>query len=134
VAADPALGNRWQALVTQLSDAGAITTLTRELAWQAGLLRVEGSRWTLQVERETLRAPALAERLAAALTDLTGEAVTLAVQPGVPADSPARREAAERERRQREAEATIRSDPLVQDLLAHFPGAQLVPGSIKPHP
>ncbi|MCP5270249.1 MAG: DNA polymerase III subunit gamma/tau [Burkholderiaceae bacterium] len=130
--ADPALGDRWQALVTQLIDAGAITTLTRELAWQAGLVRVDGTRWTLQVERETLRAPALAERLAAALTDLTDDTVSLAVQPGAPADTPARREAAERERRQREAEALIRNDPLVQDLMAQFPGAQLVPGSIKP--
>ncbi|RVT50409.1 DNA polymerase III subunit gamma/tau [Rubrivivax albus] len=130
--ADPALGDRWQALVTQLIDAGAITTLTRELAWQAGLVRVDGTRWTLQVERETLRAPALAERLAAALTDLSGGTISLTVQPGAPADTPARREAAERERRQREAEAVIRNDPLVQDLLAQFPGAQLVPGSIKP--
>ncbi|MCP5283828.1 MAG: DNA polymerase III subunit gamma/tau [Burkholderiaceae bacterium] len=130
--ADPALGDRWQALVLQLIDAGAIATLTRELAWQGGLVHVDGARWTLQVERETLRAPALADRLAAALTDLTGAAVTVAVQAGVPADSPARREAAERERRQRAAEAAIHGDPLVQELLAQFPGAQIVPGSIKP--
>ena len=95
-------------------------------------MHVDGARWTLQVERETLRAPALADRLAAALTDLTGAAVTVAVQAGVPADSPARREAAERERRQRAAEAAIHGDPLVQELLAQFPGAQIVPGSIKP--
>ncbi len=130
--ADPALGDRWQALVTALADAGAIVTLTRELAWQAGLVRVDGRQWTLQVERETLRAPTLADRLAAALSDHLGETVSLQVLPGVPADSPARREAAERERRQREAERLFHEDPLVHELLAHFPGAQLVPGSIKP--
>jgi DNA polymerase III subunit gamma/tau len=40
--------------------------------------------------------------------------------------------AAERERRQQEAERIIQNDPLVQDLLAQFPGARIVPGSIKP--
>lgn len=129
---DPVLGDRWQSCVEQCINSGAISNLTRELAWQAGLVHIEGRQWTLQVERETLRSPALADRLAAVLTDLTGEAVTLAIEPGVPADSPARREMAERERRQREAEAEIRNDPLVQDLLAQFPGAQIVPGSIKP--
>ena len=126
------LGDRWQSCVEQCITTGAVSNLTRELAWQAGLVRIEGQRWTLQVERETLRAPALADRLAAVLTDLTGEAVTLVIEPGVPADSPARREAAERETRQREAEALIRNDPMVQDLLAQFPGAHIVPGSIKP--
>ena len=42
------------------------------------------------------------------------------------------REAAERARRQRAAEDSMRNDPLVAELLAQFPGAQLVPGTIKP--
>ncbi len=129
---DRMLGDRWQALVEQCIDTGAISNLTRELAWQAGLVRIEGQRWTLQVERETLRAPPLADRLATVLTDLLGSPVTLAIEPGVPADSPARREVADRERRQREAESLIRNDSMVQDLLAQFPGAQIVPGSIQP--
>jgi DNA polymerase-3 subunit gamma/tau len=131
-AADPALADRWQALVEQLSDAGTISTLTRELAWQSGLERIDGARWTLRVERETLRASALAERLAAALTDLLDQPLMLDVQPGIPADSPARREAAAQARRLREAEQRIEADPLVEDLRANFPGAHFVPGSIKP--
>jgi DNA polymerase-3 subunit gamma/tau len=131
-AADPALGDRWQALVGQLTESGAISTLTRELAWQSGLERIDGRRWLLRVERETLRAPALAERLAAALADALGDAVTLDVQVGRPSDSPALREAAERARRQREAEDHIQADPLVQELLSSFQGARIVPGSIKP--
>jgi DNA polymerase-3 subunit gamma/tau len=129
---DPALGDRWQALVGQLSEAGAISTLARELAWQSGLERIEGHRWTLRVERETLRAPPLAERLAAALADALGAPVTLVVQAGRPTDSPALREAAARERLQREAEERIQGDPLVQELLSSFQGARIVPGSIKP--
>lgn len=129
---DPALGDRWQSLVAKLIDGGVISTLTRELAWQAGLERIEGTRWTLRVERETLRAPALAERLAAGLADLLGTALTLEVLAGVPGDSPACRELAERARRQRRAEQRIDADPLVQELLSSFPGAMIVPGSIKP--
>ena len=50
----------------------------------------------------------------------------------VPQDTPARREAAERERRQQQAEATIHNDPLVRDLMTQFKTARIVPGSIKP--
>ena len=44
-----------------------------------------------------------------------------------PQDSPARREAAERERRQRQAEEAIRNDPLVQDLMSQFKSARTRP-------
>jgi DNA polymerase-3 subunit gamma/tau len=131
-APDADLGGRWQTLVTQLIERGAISTLARELAWQSALLSVDGARWTLQVERETLRAPALADRLAAALGELLGHPVSLVVVAGVPPDSPARREAADRERLQRQAEATIKADPLVLELQQRFPGTRLVPGSVKP--
>jgi DNA polymerase-3 subunit gamma/tau len=57
----------------------------------------------------------------------------LEVEAGAVTDSPAKREAAERDRRQREAEDLIRNDPLVQEMLAQFPSARIVPGSIKPH-
>jgi DNA polymerase-3 subunit gamma/tau len=58
--------------------------------------------------------------------------VQLQLVAGVPGDPPARREAAERERLQHAAEATIRDDPLVRELLSQFKGARIVPGSIKP--
>jgi DNA polymerase III subunit gamma/tau len=47
-------------------------------------------------------------------------------------DSPAKRATAERERRQRAAEDLIHNDPMVKELLAQFPTARIVPGSIKP--
>jgi DNA polymerase III subunit gamma/tau len=36
------------------------------------------------------------------------------------------------DRRQREAEAAIHNDPLVQELMSQFKNARIVPGSIKP--
>jgi DNA polymerase-3 subunit gamma/tau len=131
-----ALGDRWSALVRRLADAGAISALVRELAWQGGLRDIDAAAvppvWTLVVERESLRSAALCDKLAAALAAELGSPVGLRVEPGVPDDSPARRDQAERQRRQAEAEATIGNDPLVAGLLAQFKGARIVPGSIKP--
>jgi DNA polymerase-3 subunit gamma/tau len=130
------LGDRWVAVVAMLVERQSIAALVRELALQAQLLeQCDGAQplWRLRVERESLRAPALVDKLRGALAEALGIApLRLEVEAGVVTDSPARRDAAERERRQREAEATIRSDPFVQDLLAQFPSARIVPGSIKP--
>jgi DNA polymerase-3 subunit gamma/tau len=135
-APDTELGSRWNALVTDLVAAGAVTALTRELAWQAGLVAIDETEqppsWQLRVERETLRAPALADRLAAGLTDLLGTPLRIVLQAGVPDDSPAQRDAQARAQRQREAEAALQADPLVHELLNRFQGARIVPGSIKP--
>ncbi len=135
-AADPALGERWHAIVQRLIEAGAITALGRELASQGGLLSIDETatppHWTLVVERETLRTPALRDKLVAALATLLGHPVQLELQPGTPADTPARRDAAERQRRQAAAEAIIHSDAVVKGLLAQFKTARIVPGSIKP--
>jgi DNA polymerase-3 subunit gamma/tau len=90
--------------------------------------------WRLRVERDSLRSPALVDRLRCALAEALGIApLQLEVEPGIVSDSPARREAADRERRQREAEDLIRNDPLVKEMLAQFPAARIVPGSIKPN-
>ena len=47
-------------------------------------------------------------------------------------DSPALRVAAERARRQHEAERIIHDDPFVQSMLQQFKTARIVPGSVKP--
>jgi DNA polymerase III subunit gamma/tau len=131
------LGERWQSLVAMLVERQAISALARELAMQAQLMEQhDGAQplWRLRVERESLRAAALVEKLRAALAETLGIApLRLEVEAGAVSDSPARRDAAERERRQREAEAIIHNDPLVQEMLAQFPSARIVPGSIKPH-
>ena len=130
------LGDRWTTLVRKLAADGAIVALTRELAWQAGLVGVDDTaappRWRLCVEREALRQPALRDKLAAALAAELGAPVELEIEAGTPEDSPVRRDAAERIRRQAEAEETIRTDPVVRELLGQFKTARIVPGSIKP--
>jgi DNA polymerase-3 subunit gamma/tau len=62
----------------------------------------------------------------------TGQPWALKVTRGDVRDSLALRDTRRRERRQAQAEAMIRQDPLVQDLLSRFPGARLVPGSVRP--
>jgi DNA polymerase-3 subunit gamma/tau len=132
-----ALGERWQSVVAMLNQRQAISALTRELAMQAQLVEQhDGAQplWRLRVERDSLRAPALVEKLRTALAEALEVApLRLEVEAGAVGDSPARREAAERERRLREAEAVIHNDPLVQEMLAQFSTARIVPGSIKPH-
>jgi DNA polymerase-3 subunit gamma/tau len=87
----------------------------------------------LRVERETLRASVHADKLQVALAALLQRPVRLEVELGVAEDSPARREAAERARRQSQAEQIIHDDPLVQALMAQYKTARIVPGSVKPH-
>ena len=132
-----ALGDRWAEVVASLASANVITALVRELAMQAELTSIDaaeggGERWGLKVERETLRTPTLAEKLQAALAAHAGLNVKIEVSAGVPEDSPARRDAEAAALRQREAEAIIHNDPLVQAMLAQFSTARIVPGSIRP--
>ena len=133
--ADAALGDRWAGLVRQLTDAG-LAGLVRELAAQGGLRAIDDATapptWHLLVERETLRTPALADKLAAAIAPVLGQPVRFELEPGAPEDSPARRDAAERQRVQAAAEALIRDDPVVLELLKQYKSARIVPGSIKP--
>ncbi len=132
-----ALGDYWAVLVRQLIDAGTIGALVRELAMQAQCLSFDqdaaGVDCRLRVEREMLRAPAQADKLQAALKQALGREVRLALEPGVAEDSPTKREAAERARRQAQAEQIIHDDPLVQALMAQYKTARIVPGSVKPH-
>jgi DNA polymerase-3 subunit gamma/tau len=131
-----ALGERWAGVVQRLCAQGSVQALARELAMHAGLRAIDDSvqppTWHLVVERETLRNPALQDKLAAALQVELGHPLSLQVDSGIPDDSPARRDAAERQRLQSEAEATIHADPVVQQLLGQFKTARIVPGSIKP--
>ena len=134
--APTALGECWAGVVAMLAQRGLISALVRELAFQAELLAQEDGAaplWRLRVERESLAGTALADKLRGALAEGLGiGSLRLEVERGATADTPARRDAAERERRQREAEALIHADPLVQEMLAQFSTARIVPGSIKP--
>jgi DNA polymerase-3 subunit gamma/tau len=130
------LGDRWAGVVAGLAERSLVSALVRELAMQAELVAVqpqaEGELWQLRVERESLRAQPLRDKLQAALETLMQPAPRLEIAAGAVQDTPARRDAAAREQRQREAEEIIRNDPLVRELSAQFKTARLVPGSIKP--
>jgi DNA polymerase-3 subunit gamma/tau len=134
-----AIGERWAELVAGLVAAGRIGALTRELAWQAECLAMpEGGHldhpavWRLRVEREMLRAPAHVERLQLALAEWLQHPLQLDTEAGPTQDTPALRAQAEREHRQRAAEAQMADDPLVRSLLAEFKTARIVPGSVRP--
>jgi DNA polymerase-3 subunit gamma/tau len=131
------LGDRWAKIVGDLNANGSISAFARELAMQAQCVVLDEQAvpvaCRLRVEREALRASAPREKLQAALADAMQRAVLLEVEAGVAGDSPARREAAERARRQARAEQIIHDDPLVQALMAQYKTARIVPGSVKPH-
>jgi DNA polymerase-3 subunit gamma/tau len=130
------LGSRWADQVAALTRQGSIAALVRELAMQAECVDF-GSKegrtlWRLRVERDSLRVPALRDKLQAALAAMGESTVELELIPGVATDSPALREAAARAQALQRAEQTIRSDPVVRDLMTQFKTARIVPGSIKP--
>jgi DNA polymerase-3 subunit gamma/tau len=146
VAAPTPAGDRWHAVVQAMVASQTVSALTRELAMQAHCLEAPADAalgsapvgadeplvWRLVVERETLRSPAQVERLQAAVQQHLGRPTLVRVEAGVARDTPALRVQAEREQRQRRAEELIHADPLVVSLLSQFPGARIVPGSIRP--
>lgn len=123
-------GDYWHATVQQLIAADAVSGLVRELALQSQLVAVDGGNWRLRIERESLSQPMSRERLRVALESITPNA-TLDIEIGSVADSPAKRNAAAANEKQRIAEEIILGDPLVQSLMRDY-GAKIVPGSLKP--
>ncbi len=128
-----ALGERWYGLVKQLK----LVAMARELALQAECVAIDEQsqplRYTLRVERESLRQSGLSDKLQLALAELLGQPVQLQIEAGVAGDSPALRDLAQGQARQRRAEEIVLGDPLVQQLLGRYKTARIVPGSIKPH-
>jgi DNA polymerase-3 subunit gamma/tau len=134
VAANNPLADFWTALVNRMVAAEMIGALARELALQSELRAQADGVWTLRVESESLNQAAARDKLQlalqAALPD-SGQAPALVVELGPVGDSPARRNAAAAQERQRLAEESIHNDPLVQNMMRDW-GAKIVPGSIKP--
>ncbi len=132
---DP-LADLWADVVAQLQNKGLITALVRELAVQSQCLahRVEGQgeHWHLRVERVSLMGEMHKDRLTQALASLSGREVQLELEQGAAINTPAQRDLAAREARQRAAEALMAADPLVRRLVAEHPGARILPGSVRP--
>lgn len=129
-AADYPLGDVWYAVVKQLDEAQTIVALVRQLAMQAQLVAREGGVWTLRVQRSSLNQTTTRERLLKALSQVT-DCTSLHVESGLATDTPALRDKAHAEARQKQAEAIVHSDPKVQHLVQSL-GASIVPGSIRP--
>ncbi|MBV8035091.1 DNA polymerase III subunit gamma/tau [Roseateles sp.] len=119
-------GAQWAERIAALSLVG----MTGELARQAqalGCASVDGREvWTLRVERESLRAPALVGKLEAALN------AKLVIQVGVAEDSIALRTVARAEAQQRAAEDLAAQHAMTRTLLSQFPSARILPGSVQP--
>ena len=124
------LGDVWYAVVKQLDEAQTIVALVRQLAMQAQLVAREGGVWTLRVQRSSLNQTTTRERLLKALSQVT-DCTSLHVESGLATDTPALRDKAHAEARQKQAEAIVHSDPKVQHLVQSL-GASIVPGSIRP--
>ena len=132
IAHDGEAAERWAALVQRMVEPGSISAMVRELAMQAECTAIVEPLWRLRVERENLRAPALRDRLQAAMSEALQAEVRLEIEAGIAVGTPAERAAEERQRRQAEAEQVIHDDPLVKALLAQYKTARIVPGSVKP--
>jgi DNA polymerase-3 subunit gamma/tau len=119
-------GAQWAERIAALSLVG----MTGELARQAQALAcqtIDGREvWTLRVERESLRAPALVAKLEAALN------ARLDIEAGVAEDSIALRTIARAEAQQRAAEELAAQHPMTRTLLSQFPSARILPGSVQP--
>lgn len=128
-----ALGERWAEQVKPLG----LTALTRELAVRSECVGFEEQGetwvWRLRVERESLRQTALRDKLQAALVAHLQRPVQIEMEAGSVQDSPALRDLAQAQARQRALEQIVVKDPLAQALLAQFKTARIVPGSIRSH-
>ncbi|RTL45024.1 MAG: DNA polymerase III subunit gamma/tau [Burkholderiales bacterium] len=123
---ETAEGAQWAERIAAVNLVG----MTGELARQAqalGCRTVDGREvWTLRVERESLRAPALVSKLEAALN------ARLEIEAGTAEDSIALRTVARAEAQQRAAEELAAHHPMTRTLLSQFPSARILPGSVQP--
>lgn len=125
----------WDGNWPLLAAALPVRGVAQQLAQQSELIKCEGSsdsaQFQLRVAVETLLAAGSVDKLAAALTEYFSRPVRVSTEIGAVEQTANAHAQAERAARQREAEATINSDPFVQSMMREF-GATIVPGSIKP--
>ncbi|HCP78063.1 MAG: DNA polymerase III subunit gamma/tau [Pusillimonas sp.] len=118
----------WPALAAGLAATGVAAELARQSEW----LGVDNNEIILRVAVRTLAESPGKARLCTLLSEHFGLVVTLRVEFGVTGSDTAHAvQQAEREQRQREAEASAQSDPLIRDLLREF-DARILSGSIVP--
>ncbi|UAX00067.1 DNA polymerase III subunit gamma/tau [Halopseudomonas nanhaiensis] len=112
----------------------ALSGLTQSIAAHCQLMSDEGGEWQLRLDpgHSALYNENHRQRIERALCDLLEREVRLSVEVRTPdQETPAVAAARRRVARQREAEASIQADPLVQRLLSEF-AAQICDDSIRP--
>ncbi|MDD5001177.1 MAG: DNA polymerase III subunit gamma/tau, partial [Thiomonas arsenitoxydans] len=120
----------WPTLVQRLDVPAG---LPRALAQQSELVAMQGMEWLLRVPNEQLTRAGSLDKLQTAVRLALGRDIVLRAEAGEVTDSVMQRDARAKAQAQADAEAAIRNDPLVQQLM-HDLGAQIVPGSLKPMP
>ncbi|AIO67984.1 DNA polymerase III subunit gamma/tau [Burkholderia oklahomensis] len=119
--------DEWPTLAASLPLKG----VAYQLAFNSELTSVDGGVLKLAVPVPQYADAAQVAKLKAALADALGKPVEVSVEVGPARRTAAAIAAAERAKRQREAEQEMSADPFVQQLLREF-GASIVEGSIRP--
>jgi DNA polymerase-3 subunit gamma/tau len=125
----------WDGDWPPLAAALPLRGVAQQLAQQTELVKWEhhgeSASFHLRVPIETLCSATNVNRLATALSDHFGLPVRVATEIGKVEQTANKKALEERAVRQRQAEESLQSDPVVQALVREF-GASIVPGSIKP--
>lgn len=125
-----AFDGNWRGLVDKLKLSG----MARMLAQNCALIEFEGHQMRLSVppEHKHLLDNTYQEKLRATLKEHFGKQLQVSIEIcGNAIDTPARQINQEKAARQAQAEASIKSDPFVHDLMESF-GATIIPSTIKP--
>ena len=126
----PAQSNSWSEILKHLG----LTGMTKMFAHHCTLQNVEGGVVLLALSQrhDSLKNDSVTQKLEKALGKFYNEDIKVKILlTDEDMDSPAAREKRANEQRQLEAEASIASDPVVDELKEKF-GAEVVPGSVKP--
>lgn len=130
VSESPLQPDSWSEILKHLG----LTGMTKMFAHHCTLQNVEGGVVLLALSQrhDSLKNDSVVTKLEKALGKYYNEDIKLKILlTDEDMDSPAAREKRANEQRQLEAEASIASDPVVDELKEKF-GAEVVPGSIKP--
>ncbi|SAK89623.1 DNA polymerase III subunits gamma and tau [Caballeronia pedi] len=117
----------WPALAVDLPLKG----VAYQLAFNSELTACDANSVTLAVAVQMYTDASHVAKLKTALTEKLGRAIEVSVNVAPVRRTAAALDAADRARRQQEAEQEIKQDPFVQSLIRDF-GASIVQGSIKP--
>lgn len=131
----PVAALNWDGNWPLLAAALPVRGVAQQLAQQSELVRCDVSDhhplFHLRVAVETLLSAGSVDKLAAALTERFGRNVRVTTEIGAALQTANAVALADKDRRQRQAEESMKNDPFVQTLMREF-RATIVPGSIKP--